>query len=174
MSVTSQAAEALFDQILNSDGGFVAGQGALLKQEVGVISIGFNTVELMVVRDRKTDMQRTRGFQVGVRRLMEILDPEGHFTLGELDTRLRDGDLEIADAAQLWEREVKGVVDRYWKTAWKRFAAILLVGGGAVLLKNQLLIHFEGKALIPEQPVQSIARGLYKLSELQRRKAVGV
>ena len=120
VGVTSQAVGALFDaclDCLDTDGQLIPGKSGLVKKEVGVVSVGFNTIELLVVRERKADHQRTIGVQAGVRRLMEIVDPERLYTLGELDTLLRDNQLEIQRALEIWEREVKGVIDRHWKKA---------------------------------------------------------
>lgn len=170
VGVTSQAVGGLFDACLDTDGQLIQRKSGLFKREVGIVSVGFNTIELLVVRERKADHQRTVGVQAGVRRLMEILDPEGFYTLGELDTLLRDNQLETQQALEIWEREVKGVIDRHWKNAWRRFEAILLVGGGALLLRTQLLSYFEGKASLPDAPVLAIARGLYKLGCMQSQK----
>jgi hypothetical protein len=38
------------------------------------------------------------------------------------------------------------------------------VGGGTILLKNSLPYRFNGKAYIPDDPILSVARGLYKLT----------
>ena len=48
-----------------------------------------------------------------------------------------------------------------------------LVGGGALLLKDTLPARFQGKAIVPDEPILSIARGLYKLnlSNLRQKKA---
>jgi len=170
VGVTSQAVGALFDACLDTDGQPLKGKSSLFKKEVGIVSLGFNTIEMLVVRERKADHNRTVGVKAGVRRLMEILDPEGLYTLGELDALLRDNNLDTKRALGIWEREVKGVIDRHWKTAWRRFEAVLLVGGGALLLRPQLLGYFEGKASLPDAPVLSIARGLYKLGRMQSRK----
>ena len=45
--------------------------------------------------------------------------------------------------------------------------AVILVGGGAILLKHSLPYFFKGKAILPDDPIQSIARGLWKLSFFQ-------
>lgn len=40
---------------------------------------------------------------------------------------------------------------------------IVIVGGGAVLLKDSRPYKFNGKAFVPDRPVLAVARGLYKL-----------
>ena len=171
VKVTSQPVGALFDYILNEQGQFVPGRKGVLKQEVGVVSIGFNTLELLVVRDRRPVPDLAHGAKVGVRRLLNLADGEGYYTLGQLDAALRRGNLDIGRALPVWEQEIWGVVEEWWGDAWRRFAAVLVVGGGAILLRKSLLRRFGGKAVVLPDPVLSIARGLYKLAVYgQRRK----
>jgi len=173
VTVTSQAVGALFDYLLNDEGRLIPERKGAFKKEVGIISVGFNTVELLVVRDKKPVQRFTAGTTAGVRRLLEIVNSRGMYSLGELDAQLRAGRLDIREALPVWEREVTGVIEHQWGSTWKRFAVILLVGGGAVLLKDRLPHRFDGKAFVPDDPVLSIARGLYKLlrqRENRRRK----
>ncbi len=161
--VASQVAGGLFDYLLDSDGNFVPERKGAFSGEVGVITVGFGTVELMVVRNRTPVQRFTTGTASGVRRLLEIVNGQRLYSLGELDSQLRAGQLDIREALPVWEREVTGVIERQWDTAWKRFAAVLIMGGGAILLKNTLPYRFNGKAHIPDEPVQAVARGLYRL-----------
>lgn len=168
--ITSQATGALFDYLLDEQGKFVPAHKGHMKKELGIISIGFNTVELLVVQDSAPVQRFTAGSTNGVRRLLELLNPGGLYSLGELDTQIRTGSLATGDALNVWEREVTGQVERVWGTAWRRFASIILVGGGAMLLNGHLTRRFAGKTTMPDQPVLAIARGLYKLAQLQRGK----
>lgn len=170
VKVTSQATGALFDHVLNGQGQFHPGGRAALKKEIGIISVGFNTIELLVVRDKKPVQRFTAGATSGVRRLLELINTRRMYSLGELDTLLRAGKLDVREALPVWEREVTGVVERYWGQSWKRFSPILLVGGGALLLRDYLTQYFNGKVVLPDQPVLSVARGLYKLGLYQRRR----
>ena len=170
VKITSQAAAACFDFLLDEQGQFVAERKAYFKQEIGVISLGFNTLELLLVRDKAAVQRFTAGATVGVRRLLEIVNSERLYSLGELDTLLRAGRLEVASALPIWEREVTGVIENRWGNLWRRFAVIVLVGGGAILLRESLPYRFNGKAVVPDDPVMALARGLYKLSVFQNRK----
>lgn len=173
VKVTSQPVGALFDFLLTEDGRFIAARKSAFKAEVGIISIGFNTIELLVVEDRKIVQKFTVGTTAGVRRLLDILNESNAYTLGELDTKLRKGNLNTKAALPIWESEVTGVIQQHWGTTWKRFNKVLLVGGGAALLKNTLPYKFNGKAFVPDNPVSSISRGLYKLrmqAENRKRK----
>jgi len=166
--VASQASGGLFDYLLDMDGKFIAERKKAFTGEVGIISIGFGTVELLVVRDRAPVQKFITSTTSGVRRLLEIVNGQQLYSLGELDIKLRNKTLDISTALPIWEREVMSVVDHQWEKAWRRFAAVLIVGGGALLLKD-LPLKFEGKGYVPDQPVHSIARGLYKMSMLRKR-----
>jgi hypothetical protein len=84
-----------------------------------------------------------------------------------LDTLLRANKLDITQALPIWEREVTGEIEKRWGKAWRRFTAVILVGGGAILLRNSFPYFFNGKGILVDDPVQSIARGLWKLSLFQ-------
>lgn len=170
VQVTSQATGALFDHVLNEEGQFNPHGRAALEKEIGIVSVGFNTIELLVVREKKPVQRFTAGTTAGVRRLLELLNTQQMYSLGELDTRLRAGKLEVREALPIWEREVSGVIERFWGQTWKRFRLLLVVGGGAILLRDALLQTFNGKVVVPDDPVLSVARGLYKLGLYQRRR----
>ena len=170
--ITSQPVGALFDDQLDEQGQFIPERKGYLAQEVGILSIGFNTVEILTVKDSAPVPSMTTGVTSGVRRLLELVNRDGLYTMGELDSRLRAGALDVKAALPVWGREVTGQIEKAWGQRWRRFARILLVGGGALLLKDPLVERFNGKVYLPDDPVMSIARGLYKLGLMQsRRKA---
>jgi len=169
VKIATQASAELFDYLLDDEGCFIPERKGAFTGEVGAISIGFGTVELMVVRNKTIVQRFTSGSTSGVRRLLEIVDGQHLYSLGELDMQLRAGQLDIRDALPIWEREVSGVIEKAWGKSWKRFAAVLIVGGGSILLKDTLPYRFNGRAFMPENPVMSIARGLYKLALSQQR-----
>lgn len=164
VKIASQVSGGLFDYLLDDQGKFIPERKKAFTAEVGIISVGFGTVELLVVRDRVPVQRFTTGTASGVRRLLEIINHQRLYSLGEMDIMLRAGQLDVTKALPIWEREVMGVIERQWGSAWRRFAAVLVMGGGAILLKNTLSQRFEGKGFVPENPVQAIARGLYKMS----------
>jgi hypothetical protein len=163
ITVTSQAAGALFDYLLNEEGTFIPERKPAFKQEIGVISIGMNTLELLVLRDGAPVERFKTSETAGVRRLLELVDPAGLYSRGELDARLRSGALDYRDALPVWTAEINGHVERLWGRAFRRFATTLIVGGGALLLRDALLARFSGKAFVPDDPVMAVARGLYKM-----------
>jgi len=171
VKVTSQPSGALFDYLLDDYGMFISERKAHFSQEVGILSIGFNTIEILTVSNRTPVQGMTAGKTVGVRRLLELINKQQLYTLGELDTRLRAGVLDITSALPVWEREVTGQIEKVWGNRWKRFAQVIVVGGGALLLSNTLMAWFNGRLNIPIDPVMAISRGLYKQGlMIQNRK----
>lgn len=170
VTVTSQAAGALFDYLLDEEAHFIPARRAQFKDEIGIVSIGMNTVEFLVVQNGETINRFTGSITAGVRRLLDLVDPRGLYSRGELDALLRAGRLDVRDATPIWASEIAGHVERIWGKAFKRFAAVCVVGGGALLLRNEMLGLFNGKSYLPDDPVISVARGLYKLALMKASK----
>lgn len=167
---TSQPVGALFDYVLDHRGQMISERGSALLDEVGVISVGFNTVELLVVKERSALERFTRGNTLGVRRLLELMNREGLYSLGELDSKVRAGGMrqEMKQAMPVWSREVNGEIEKVWGGSHRRFAKVLVVGGGALLLQDALTQQFGHKAWVPSDTVLAIARGLWKLSVMKK------
>jgi hypothetical protein len=87
------------------------------------------------------------------------------YTLAELDERLRAGQLELP----IWQSEVVGFIEAHWGKLTARFARIIAVGGGILLLGNYLSRRFPN-LWIPDEPLLSQARGLYKYALSKERK----
>ena len=170
---TSQPAAAFFDHILDDEGKLVPARKVFASAEVGVISIGFNTLELLVVRDKAPVQRFTVGNTVGVRRLIELINTEKQYSRGELDVLLRNGKLDMREALPIWSREVFGQIESQWGRMFRRFAGVIVVGGGSILLRDALTAKFVGKAIFPDAPVLSIARGLYKFALTRQPKPSG-
>jgi len=168
--ITPQPVGALFDYVLDEQASFVPDRKQALLGEVGVVSIGFNTIELLVIRNRTPADRLTAGRTLGVRRLLELMDGEGLYTLGELDDLLRRGRLDTREALPVWAREVLGAIEKKWARVYRKFERVIVVGGGAVLLRDALLSRFGDKAFVPDDPVIATARGLYKIALQQSRK----
>lgn len=168
--LTSQPVGALFDYVLDEAGAIQLDRTEAMLDEVGVVSVGFNTVELMVVKNQGAVERFTHGNTVGVRRLLELLHQDESYSLAELDEKLRAGRMrtELKIALPIWAREVNGEIERRWGQSFKRFVKVIIVGGGALLLKDALTNQFGHKAFVPNLPVLSIARGLWKLSVMKK------
>ncbi len=171
IAITSQTAGALFDYLLHTDGSFRADREAHYQAEVGIITVGMNTIELQVTRGQTPIAPLGASITAGVRRLLDLADQEGYYSRDTLDARLRAGTLRAPAALATWGSEVVGHIEEIWGETWRRFAAVIIVGGGARLIQRPLSIYFEGRASFPPSPVQSVARGMYKLTLLQAQAA---
>lgn len=159
----SQPTGALFDYVMDFDGQPIAGHERALRERIGVLSIGMNTVEKMVIDNQTVNESLTSGDKLGVRRLLDLVNNK--MSLGERDVMLRSGNLRYKEKLPIWASEVNGSIEDVWGEALGSFAAVLVVGGGAVLLGDMLNLVADGvnKKVIAENPVLSIACGLYKL-----------
>lgn len=159
----SQPTGALFDYVMDFDGQPITGHERALRERIGVLSIGMNTVEKMVIDNQTVNESLTSGDKLGVRRLLDLVSKK--MSLGERDVMLRLGNLKYKDKLPIWASEVNGSIEEAWGEALDSFAAVLVVGGGAVLLGSNLNLIAGGvnKAVFAENPVLSIACGLYKL-----------
>jgi len=167
VQATSQAVGALFDYLLDDEGNMPPARKAEFKKEIGVLSLGMNTVELLVARSGAPVQRFTAGDTRGVRRLLELVNTDGLYSLGELDTLLRARSLDISSALPVWQREVLGLVEDRWGHQFRRFARVVVVGGGVLFLKDTLLARFGGKMFVPNDPVISTSRGLYRFALMQ-------
>jgi hypothetical protein len=170
VDVTSQAAGTMFDYFLDNQGEFIPARKPAYKQEIGILSVGMNTLELLVIRNGAPVERFLASETAGVRRLLEIVDPSALYSRGELDTQLRLGKLDYASAVPAWASEIGGHIERRWGNAFRRFATIIVVGGGALILKDALTARFDGQALVPDAPIMAVARGLYKLGLMQQKR----
>ena len=164
--LTSQPVGALYRYALNEKGEVDPGRGDILSEEVGIISPGFNTLELLVVKEKRAFERFTAGNTVGVRRLLELCDRKELYSPAERDEKLRNGDFkaELKTAFPIWEDEIRGEIDARWGKFHQRFSKILVVGGGSLLLKDLLARMFGAKAWIADNPVTATAEGLYRLA----------
>jgi hypothetical protein len=162
----SQPALALFDFVLDDEAKRIKEHSFALTSEIGIISVGFNTIELMVVENSTVTEAATGGEKMGVRRLLELLNPQRKYSMGHLDLKLRQGSLNYKDKLTTWANEVNGVIENIWDKALDRFSSVLVVGGGALLLGD--LLRLQGKGIVLDNPVQSIARGSDKFNRAKR------
>jgi hypothetical protein len=133
-------------------------------REIAVISVGFNTIEMVVLRDNQAVSRFIAGEKLGVRRFLELANESrrGLFSLGELDIRLRAGALDEPAALSKWSAQVHGHIERTWSDAAQRFDHVIAVGGGSLLLRQALTDLFGNRLIESDEPVLSVARGLYK------------
>ena len=168
--VAAQPVGAMFDYLLNDRGEMTPEKKVMFKKEIGILGVGMNTVDLLVVNAGAPVERFTSGANVGVRRLLELANRDGLYSLAEMDEQLRSGSLDISTARLVWAREVLGQIEKTWEAHFKRFAAIVVVGGGSLLLREDLLKRFAGKASVPDEPVIATARGLYKYAVMKESR----
>jgi hypothetical protein len=70
----------------------------------------------------------------------------------------------LKKAMEVWSQQVTGAIENRWGQYFKRFAAVLVVGGGAELLRPYIEAKFRGKAIVLDEPVMAISHGLYKMA----------
>ena len=132
--------------------------------EVAVLDIGMNTLDLYVIQDGKVLPRFIGGAKVGVRRLLEILDANGH-DVEELDAQLRTGRLKpTKELLESWLSEILAAVERTWPSL-RRFNTVIPAGGGSVLLGDTLRMALIAKGTAvtwPENPAVTNVNGLWK------------
>jgi len=165
--ITSQPVGAMFDYLLTDDGEMPVDRRVAFKGEIGILGIGFNTLDLLVVRGGSPVQRFTAGETLGVRRLLELTNADGLYSLAELDAGLRKNSLDIQLALPIWQSELLGFLEKRWGSSFRRFNQVVIVGGGAKLLRDPLLLRFKEKAFIPDDPIIATARGLYKYTLMQ-------
>jgi hypothetical protein len=170
--ITSQPVGAMFDYLLTDEGEMPPDRRVAFKGEIGILGIGFNTLDLLVVRGGSPVQRFTAGETLGVRRLLELTNQHGLYSLGELDAQLRNGSLDIQTALPIWQSELLGFLEKHWGSSFRRFNRVVIVGGGATLLRESLLLRFKEKGFIPDDPIIATARGLYKYMLMQARRKV--
>lgn len=177
VALVPQAIGALFDWVFDINGEAIEGHENAMTLECAEISVGSNSVELMVTK-RRTDTEKFIGGKaVGVRKLFKRIDPKNLYSYGELDMKLRGKDDEFDDETKAalpghiesWSVEVKDFINKKWEGAHERFHKIFLVGGGVYLIEKQLKARFNGRTVVPENPLMSIARGGYKILLVQEK-----
>lgn len=169
-----QAIGALFYYLLDENGALIPARAQELGREIGVISLGFGTVELAVAgmsyRNGKKAIglvDALTGTQAGgVRELLELTPEIETYELSQTDSMLRRGEI-VPDKA--WERLLADAIQKQWGDSHQRFARVVAVGGGVYHAAGMLQQVFGGKLHIPSSngiigtaPVTAIAEGLYR------------
>jgi hypothetical protein len=132
--------------------------------EVAILDTGQNTLDLYVIQDGKVLPRFIGGAKVGVRRLLEILEANGHDP-EELDAQLRTGRLKPSkEQFDSWLSEILATIEHTWPSL-RRFTTVIPAGGGSALLGDLLRIALISKGAAvtwPEDPVTTNVNGLWK------------
>lgn len=161
LNALPQPVGAYADWMLNAEGHLRQGG---TNAEVAVLDIGMNTLDLYVIQGWKVAPRFIGGGKLGIRRLLENLNPSGR-DLEELDSRLRTGTLQPSvEQKTAWLGAILGCVERTWSSL-RRFDAVIPTGGGAVVLGELLRSTLAAKGAAvqwPADPVTANVIGFYK------------
>jgi len=182
----AQPVGAVFAWGLDDTGKWVRDQSDF-RSDVAVLDLGFNTLDLFVVRGGQIDARYTGGETLGMRRAATIVVDmvrakcQRELSLHEADQLVRQFingkrtlDLTVADetfdirnvvktAVDSAAGRVLGYVERNWGNG-RQFSKLLLVGGGCLALGPRLQALFRHATLLPD-PVTANVRGMAKLAQ---------
>lgn len=170
-----QAMGILFDHTYDENGILDPGKANLWVEETAGLSFGRKTIEFMLTRDNDDVDRFTGGIDMGVTRLLEginrqyemKLGMERPYTLGELDMKLRNRKIDkevMKRAMEDWIQQISGAIDERWGQYYRRFSAVIVVGGGAELLRPHINTLLRGNVIVPDNAVEAISRGMYKMA----------
>lgn len=168
--ITSQVAAVYWGAMLDLEGSWTPEGRKLRKQEIGVELIGLGTHELYVAQGGVKVERFIGSSENGVRRLLKLTDPDDFYTIGELDSQLRQGQLNTSAAKPLWLRSINNDVDKQWGRDWKRFGAIVGAGGGVLQAKQDLANRYNGKMRMASEPILAVAQGMYAMGMMLAKK----
>lgn len=168
----SQAQALLMDYGLNMDGS----EAHSLAGEIGVISIGHNTIELLVFDGGKPLEAFAASEQKGVRYALELVAEHMNAdSVGVVDAWIRERRPEVMAYLRAvlpaWHSQIKGLIDRRWRTVKDRLRVVALAGGGALpdFAGATLKSMFGERLALAQNPTGAVADGLMKLAMRQAR-----
>lgn len=173
---------AFFEWGLNDEGLWARSKKDLARR-VGVLDIGFNTLDLLTLQEGKPVERFTGGDQLGMSRPAALLANRvqrewgRRLSLHEVDALLQDyqrsGEAEVAaggevrdvsmmarDVLDQWAGEVVAYLGGVWGND-PGFATTIITGGGAPSLEGPVKSRWGGVEVL-RQPVTANARGLAK------------
>ncbi len=134
---------------------------------VGVVDIGFNTVDLFGIQGGEAHAGMMAGAELGVRLLLEDAAADYDMPYHALLWRFSEGALNVTQQATAdWAGEIASFIRRQWRRV--RPDVVILAGGGAALLQARGLTDVIRRAArcelyLPIDPVTAGARGLERL-----------
>ncbi len=156
----------------------------VLNGTLALLDIGWNTTDLTGLKSIRPVQQWCGGEQVGMRRVVEIVDAHLRAKHGiarrphDLDAALRDGHqvtiygqaIDMSDMARQARHGVAGDIHaaatRLWSNA-DMFDRVLIFGGGAAGLSNELRQAFPRNGVLLPQPELANAIGFARLAMRQ-------
>ena len=179
--VTTEAIAAYFDMLIGMDGRPAPDADELERSMVGVIDVGGKTTDCAVVHPggEQVDVARSGSSDVGVLQLNDSVEAMLR-TKFELDNvpvtmvedAVRNGTVKICGVGETVANEVRQAKERLAEQIMSTVRAkigsgkdlqfVLFVGGGAIVMRDQLAKHFP-HARFPDRPEFANARGMLKI-----------
>ena len=167
---TSRPLAAMLDYYLTDQGTLAFHRLLPPGGDIGIADVGADTVELTVMRGNSPTQSFAACKELGLRRLMELANHDGDHSLTDLGAQLRAGGLDLVQALPVWQNELLGYIESQWGRSEGRFKAVVVVGGGAELLREPLVRKFGIKTFIRHYPIIASARGMYKNALMRGRR----
>jgi len=181
--VTTEAIAAYFDQLMDMEGQPSADHDELSEAMVGVIDVGGKTTDCAVVYPggMAVDSARSGSNDNGVLKLNSAVESKLRTTFDldnvvprMVESAIRHGKVKIAgeekDVSAMVNEEKQKLADAIMAGVrtkignGKDLDFILFVGGGAIVLRDQLAKHYP-HARFPDRPEFANARGMYKIAK---------
>lgn len=178
----AQPVGAFFAWGLDSAGEWAREESDLTDAAVAVLDSGFNTLDLLLVRQGRVEKRETGGDNLGVRvAAQEIANAlKARFGItkslievdslirqyldhGKVTLRKEDVTPIVRQALQSLATKTVGYVESKWGNA-AEFDYVLLAGGGALALDSAIRRHIPRAEMLPD-PVHANAIGLAKLAQ---------
>lgn len=181
--VTTEAIAAYFDQIIGMDGSPTPAYAEIADAHVGVIDVGGKTTDCAVILPggAHVDTQRSGSSDVGVLKLNDTIEAmmrskfkfdmvpprliESAVSSGRIKVYGKEEDVSdlVREAKEALADSIMGIVRTKIGTG-KDLDFVLLVGGGSIVMRDQLAKHFP-HARFPEHPEFANARGMLKIAK---------
>jgi plasmid segregation protein ParM len=181
--VTTEAIAAYFDQIIGMDGQPTEVYEQISEASVGVIDIGGKTTDCAVIMPggAHVDDARSGSKDIGVLMLNDAVESElrAKFQLDVIPPALieravMNGIARISgkdhDVSDIVNRQKEALAEKIMSVVRSTIGAgrdlewILFVGGGSLVMKEQLAKYFE-HARFPDRPEYANARGMLKIAK---------
>lgn len=181
--VTSEAIAAYFDQLINLDGTKSEVYDEFHNAHVGVIDVGGKTTDCAVILPGSSDVDpvRSGSGDVGILKLNDVVEAELRTKFGfdnvptrVLESAISTGKIKVYGQ----EQDVRALVSRAKEVlaesilsqvrakigTGKDLDLILFVGGGSIVMRDQLASKFP-HCRFPENPEFANSRGMLKIAK---------